>query len=250
MSAKKKQFCPKNHNTFIIGRTSEGTCKSCDVISRKKWKLNNPDKVASYYEPTPEELEARKIARSAKAIRRQQLEECRASEEGKAEVAAYQKDYYEKNKEKLSASSKIRYKENRDTKLSYQKEYGKVNRSKITAHNRARKKTDPLFKLSKTLSNRICNALNRQSWTKGSTTRNIVGCSLPELKLHIEKQFQPGMTWDNHTFDGWHIDHIIPLASATTEAELYKLCHYTNLQPLWAPDNFRKSNKMPGSYAV
>jgi hypothetical protein len=49
------------------------------------------------------------------------------------------------------------------------------------------------------------------------------------------------MSWDNKHL--WHIDHIIPLSSAKTEDELKQLCHYTNLQPLWAADNIKKSNK-------
>ena len=49
------------------------------------------------------------------------------------------------------------------------------------------------------------------------------------------------MSWENH--GEWHIDHKKPLASAKTEEELKKLCHYTNLQPLWALDNIRKGAK-------
>jgi hypothetical protein len=50
------------------------------------------------------------------------------------------------------------------------------------------------------------------------------------------------MSWDN--YGKWHIDHIIPLSSANNEDEVYKLCHHTNLQPLWAEDNLKKSNKI------
>jgi hypothetical protein len=52
------------------------------------------------------------------------------------------------------------------------------------------------------------------------------------------------MSWDNH--GEWHIDHIIPLSSAKNESDLYKLFHYTNLQPLWAFDNLSKGNKIIG----
>jgi hypothetical protein len=78
--------------------------------------------------------------------------------------------------------------------------------------------------------------------TKRNKTFNIVGCSPQFLKEHLENQFIDGMDWDNR--GEWHIDHIIPLSSAKTEDELYKLCHYTNLQPLWAEDNLKKSNKI------
>lgn len=60
--------------------------------------------------------------------------------------------------------------------------------------------------------------------------------------MHIQLQFAPGMTWANH--GDWHIDHRVPLASAKTIVEREKLCHYTNLQPLWAQDNLKKSSKL------
>ena len=54
------------------------------------------------------------------------------------------------------------------------------------------------------------------------------------------------MTWDNWTTDGWHIDHIKPLSSfdLTDRKQLLEVCHYTNLQPLWAKDNLIKSDKL------
>lgn len=70
----------------------------------------------------------------------------------------------------------------------------------------------------------------------------MLGCDFKTAHKHIEKQFTEGMSWDNRS--EWHIDHIIPLASAKTEEELAKLCHYTNLQPLWAEDNLRKGDKL------
>jgi hypothetical protein len=63
------------------------------------------------------------------------------------------------------------------------------------------------------------------------------------LKIHLESKFQPGMTWENHGRNGWHIDHIKPLCSfdLTDLMQLRQACHYTNLQPLWAKENLRKN---------
>ena len=79
--------------------------------------------------------------------------------------------------------------------------------------------------------------------TKRNKTFHMIGCTPQQLIAHIEKQFQPGMTCENWGVHGWHIDHRIPLDSGKTLEEVEKLCHYTNLQPMWAEENRKKSNK-------
>lgn len=72
------------------------------------------------------------------------------------------------------------------------------------------------------------------------------GCSRDELCNHLESLFEDGMSWTN--FKDWHIDHIKPLSSFNMldEAEIYEANHFSNLQPLWALDNLKKSNKYAG----
>jgi hypothetical protein len=77
---------------------------------------------------------------------------------------------------------------------------------------------------------------------KGKHTEDILGETFDNVRLHIEKQFKDGMSWDN--FGEWHIDHIIPLSSGKNEEEIIKLNHYTNLQPLWAEENLAKGARL------
>ena len=79
---------------------------------------------------------------------------------------------------------------------------------------------------------------------KTNRTFIMVGCTPKFLKEYLEKQFKPGMTWQNYGIRGWHIDHIIPLDSAKTPEDVEKLMYYTNLQPLWAIENIKKGNKL------
>jgi hypothetical protein len=104
--------------------------------------------------------------------------------------------------------------------------------------------TNPQFKLTVTLRNRLRAAI-RGNFKSGSAVADL-GCTIEFLKQYLESLFQPGMTWENYTIDGWHIDHIRPLISfdLTNREELLKACHYTNLQPLWAADNLAKSDKV------
>lgn len=106
-----------------------------------------------------------------------------------------------------------------------------------------RYKNDSSFRLKYSISNRIRKVLNSNS--KSAKTLDLLGCSVEELKTHLEKQFKEGMTWDNYGFKGWHMDHIKPCASFDLKnPEEQKECfHYTNLQPLWWYENFSKSDK-------
>jgi hypothetical protein len=115
-------------------------------------------------------------------------------------------------------------------------------KARKAAYCKRRMEEDPLYALSSRLRGAIRKAISGGGYRKRSRTKDILGCSWEELKTHIENQFTEGMSWENRS--EWHIDHIIPLASATTEEELIKLNHHTNLQPLWAKDNLSKGAKI------
>lgn len=108
----------------------------------------------------------------------------------------------------------------------------------------SRRKTDPGFKLLMNLRGRIGAALKGVG--KSKRTIQLVGCSIAELKIHLQRQFRPGMNWEN--YGDWHVDHIIPCCSFNLliEEEQHRCFHFANLQPLLADENFKKSGKYPG----
>jgi len=103
-----------------------------------------------------------------------------------------------------------------------------------------RYKTDISYRLTRVLRARLNMAIKNCN-KSGSAIRDL-GCSIEDLKKYLESKFQPGMSWNNWTNDGWHIDHIIPLSSfdLTNKENIKIACNYKNLQPLWASDNIRK----------
>ena len=156
----------------------------------------------------------------------------------------YNRNYYLNNTESINKQNKEWYENNKEKHRENNRNWREKNIERVREyHNnliKYQRKTDPIKQLIFNVRNRISSVLKNK--TKSSF--DIVGCPPIFLKEHLEKQFTDGMSWENHGLYGWHIDHIIPLASAKTEEEIYKLCHYTNLQPLWAEDNLKKSNKI------
>jgi hypothetical protein len=155
----------------------------------------------------------------------------------------YDLKYRLNNPDNRKKSDKL-YREKNSEKIKLRKEDWKKNNPKYqTQYEKKRKGIDLLFNLNKSVRGRLYKFLKSKNITKINSTFDIVGCSPEFLKEHLEKQFTDGMSWDKMG-KLIHIDHIIPLSSAKTEEEVYELCHYTNLQPLWAEDNLKKGAKI------
>jgi hypothetical protein len=142
------------------------------------------------------------------------------------EIKAYKKQYDIVNKEKNREYSRNRSKEQKERKRLY--EYNRL-------------QADLNFKLKKNLRNRLWKAAKGIS--RSISTLKLLGCSIEYLKEHLTSKFSSGMSWSNYGM--WHIDHIISCAKfdLTNETEQQKCFHYTNLQPLWAVDNFMKGSR-------
>jgi hypothetical protein len=168
-------------------------------------------------------------------------------ENNQDKIVAGRHKHYLNNKSSINKKNREYYYTHKEQSRANGRNWEKNNPDKVREHRRKMKKqrrdNDPLFKMKENLRCRYWIALTRKNFYKGAKFSEYIGCSLDELKQHLEKQFKPGMNWNNYTIDGWHIDHIVPLASAKTEEELIKLLHYSNLQPLWASENYKKKDK-------
>jgi len=155
--------------------------------------------------------------------------------------------YIQDNYESITTAEKIWREANKVSIREKQQIHREKNKKELNrkAHEyrKNRAQSDPLYKL--TMSIRILvregikNHLKQNFKSKNQTTSNILGCTFEEFKNHIESQFLPWMSWENHGNCKsneynctWHLDHIIPISYAIDESEVYMLNHYSNFQPL------------------
>ena len=166
--------------------------------------------------------------------------------ERKDKAAKQAKEFRAKNPEKEKQYRQKCYyrdiKKSREYQNQWREKNIEIRRKQQREYNRYKRLTDPIFLAKNRLRGRLYKMIKLKKFTKKSKTAEIVGCSWEQLRLYIESQFIEGMSWENR--DLWHIDHIIPLSSAKTVGDLEKLCHYTNLRPLWASDNMSKGAKL------
>ncbi len=117
------------------------------------------------------------------------------------------------------------------------------NAEHIRIYDRERYRSNPCFCIKRRLSSRLTKLLRCLGVRKTYRAEAIIGCTLADLKAHLESKFLPGMSWEKRHL--WHIDHKRPCSSfdlAIVE-EQKKCFHYTNLQPLWWHDNIIKGDK-------
>jgi len=106
---------------------------------------------------------------------------------------------------------------------------------------------DPVGHLAHVCRSRIYSALKTYKPTQSKKSMEYLGCTFGELKTYLERKFQEGMSWENHGTD-WHVDHIVPIryeSPQDIQVTIGRL-HYTNLQPIWASENYSKGNRWVG----
>lgn len=182
-------------------------CNYCIKLYKQQWALKNKDKIK----------EQRRLKRL----------------ENLEEVRAKQRASYRKNKKSYIDRAYKWLNENRDYRNLINKEYVKNKR-----------KNNKIYNISCKIRHRTKELLRKKNFKKNQSFKEYIGCTVEEFALHIEKQFKQGMTWELLQCGKIHLDHIIPLSFAKTEEEVYKLSHYTNIQPLWAVDNMKKGNRI------
>lgn len=213
----KCRMCGKEVKQRVYNR------KSCSSSCTHKWHYYNNDGLGYLRE-----------------YRKKNKEKCRLwnrnqARKDKEKRRLYNIRYRQENKEYLYKKKREWYDKNRSNP-----EFKKRNNERFYA----RLKANPLLRIKHNLrgdyGKRVRKIVRGEKLTKRRV--NMFGCSLIELKEHLESRFKKGMDWDNYGVH-WQIDHIIPLSIAKTKQELYDLNVYTNLQPLTIKENKMKSNK-------
>ena len=165
----------------------------------------------------------------------------------------YMKEYYLKNKEHRNEYQKEYDLKNKEYKREYMKGYNLKNKESykkwrlenkehIRNHERNKYQTDVNFKLRKICRNRIRKALKGE--TKSVGTMELIGCTIDELRRHIESKFEPWMTWKNHGL--WDIEHIKAMSrfDLSNPAQQRACCNWSNLQPMEHIANMKKGAKI------
>lgn len=230
-----------------------GKCKPCNTEYMRQYRLRNQDKIKKY----------------------QREYDAKYYEENKEEILAGKKEYYQENKDDILLDRQERYQEHKEEKREYNKSYYRENKNDIlkkdkqyrakninkirayhNTYSKNQRKTNPNFRIRAAVSANINFYLKSNNSSKnGESCLDYLPYTIQELRNHLEKQFEPWMTWDNYgRYDAttwndndqatwtWQIDHIIPQSTLSYENmndDNFKRCwSLDNLRPLPSKQNF------------
>lgn len=159
-----------------------------------------------------------------------------------------QRKWQRENAEYVKTKRREKADENAEHIAKVAKAWRDANPDKLAEYSRLRR-LKPKRRIENAVRSGIVRGI-RVGEKSGRKTFALLGYSVAELMAHLEKQFQPGMTWDN--YGDWHIDHIVPLSLFNYETlddiDFKRAWALSNLQPLWALDNLKKMAKCDISF--
>ena len=218
---KQKEYYEKNKEKVFASQKKYKENRSQELIdrekeSKRKWRENNRDKIKEYREINKE------IIKEKQRIR------------------------YRNNKEEYIKKSKIYRENHKEEKRLRDKRYREEHRKELNKKQLQRKENDPVYKLKCSVRSVLKDSFRRKKLKKNMKGEKILGCTIEYFINYLIKTYENNYKekWDWKYLKDVHIDHIIPLATAKTEEEVIKLCHYTNLQLLKAKDNLDKKDKL------
>ena len=153
-------------------------------------------------------------------------------------------------KERKKKNYYLWFEQNKDHRKKYMDEYREKNKEKIREikrnYEKTRKSNDPIYKLVANFRTAIWTTLKENNMNKYGHYFEILKYTPEQLSNHLENQFTDGMTWEN--YGEWHVDHKLPITSfdfkEIGDEEFLKCWSLDNLQPMWAQENIRKSNRI------
>lgn len=224
-----------------------------DRLAQKRYMEKYPDRILAaqkrYRDKNREKINAR--SREKRALDPQKARDAVAKYRANNADALREKDRLAKAKMRKNNPEYIReinarYRErNREKIRLAAAEYRRLNPEQVKLTRKLQDKKNrknPIHRMRVALRSSCRRACIYSGNRKSKRTLEIIGADVATTRAHIESLFKPGMSFDN--YGEWEIDHIIPLASAKTIDEAYKLCHYKNLQPLWREENRKKADSI------
>jgi hypothetical protein len=220
--------------------------------SKRKYAQENKEKISAkiklYYIENKEQIDAKNKA-WAKENKDRIVKYKKIYEEDNKDILKQKNALYrEHNKERLSEWHKQHYQKNKEEIKIKTRDYAHANKDKVNIYKKEyikeRKTADPLFKFKCQVRTMIHLAVKRRSFKKNTKSFSIIGMPAEEFMLYLEQTFIDIYGRPRTSDDVVHIDHKIPMATAKTEEDMLRLCHYSNLQYLLASDNLKKNSKL------
>lgn len=211
----------RDDDKFRIRSTGkrENTCRKCMALAGRAWRARNVDRVLEFRRVKYRENKEDLLARGR---------EWRLAHPNYRAPSALLPGYNTERSRRYHAANRL-----------------ELNRKK-QAYTTNKRKTDISFRIAGNFRARLVRAMRGIVRARPGSAIRDLGCTIDQLKAYLERRFQPGMSWGNWARDGWHVDHVTPLAAFDlTNPEQFKTAvHYSNLQPLWAHENHSKSYRM------